>query len=81
MNNDLIYSEKRNFLRDINNLKYEIDELKQLMDKVKFYNIDEIKELTGQIDAIHILIENLISFAYEREYLGDGKNETWKYWF
>ena len=72
----LIYSEKRNFLRDINNLKYEINELERLMNKVKFYNTDEIKELLGQINAIHILIENLISFAYERKYLGDEKNEA-----
>ena len=70
MNNDLMYSEKRNLLREINNLKYEIDELKQLMNKVKFYNTNEIKELLGQIEAIHVLIENLISFAFEREYLG-----------
>jgi len=64
----LITEEKKDFLRDINNLKYEIDELEKLIDNVKFDNINEINRLHGQIDVIYIITNDLISYAYIKIY-------------
>jgi len=70
---DILSSEKGNLLKNINNLKYKIDDLEKFMSKVKFHNIDQIRELSGEIYAINILIETLISFAILNEYLGDDE--------
>ena len=73
MNIDILGSEKGNLLKNINNLKYKIDDLEKFMSKVKFHNIDQIRELSGEIYAINILIETLIGFAILNEYLGDDE--------
>jgi len=70
---DILSSEKGKLLKNINNLKYKIDDLEKFMNKVKFHNIDQIRELSGEICAINILIETLISFAILNEYLGDDE--------
>jgi hypothetical protein len=68
---DILNSEKGKFLKNIDNLKYKIDELEKLMSKIKFYNIDEIRELSGEIYAINIIIESLISFTYIKAFIDD----------
>ena len=74
MNEDkLIKEEKKDFLRDIDNLKYELDELESLIDNIKFNDINELNRMHGQIDAIYNIINDLISFCYEREYMGDDE--------
>jgi hypothetical protein len=66
---------KNDFLNEIDNLKYEIDELRGLAENINFIDINEIWEFLGKVDAIHILLNDLISFCYEREYLDEGNDE------
>jgi len=66
---------KNDLLNEIDIIRREIDELRELSEYIDFIDINEIWEFLGKIDAIHILLNDLISFCYEREYLSKGGNE------
>jgi len=66
---------KNHLLDEIDILRREIEELMKLSEHINFIDINEIWEFLGKIDAIHILLNDLISFCYEREYLDKGDDE------
>ena len=66
---------KNHFLDEIDILRREIDELMKLSENINFIDINEIWEFLGKIDAIYILLNDLISFCYEREYLDKEDDE------